>query len=818
MKSRRPFTGAPAFCVLGACVADNRIRVFIEVDGKRYTAGLQAAERQTQAFTGQVKQSEASVVGLGRSLYNAQIAARAAATGLGLYVATQAALASSRAAIQIEGTRFALQAVTDDAALARAEFALVIEEAERLGFAIADGADNYTKLLAASQDTAISQQEVRDIFSAVNEAAATLQLEQQNVNGLFVAFTQIISKGTVQAEELRGQIGDRLPGAFQLAARAMGVTTAELDSLLQNGQVTAEELLPALAGELRRTFGTDAQTRIDLTRAEFQRFKNEITLTAAAIGDGLNPVLAAASGFMADLLREARGAPRTVSRLREEITALQQALTTADGREAASLRRRLRDLNAELSEAYLQSGDRDNLISGLASLEAQIARLDTLIAQGGTQRRTRRGERGESVAELEARRAQLMATQAEAEAALFALNTAAANDGNANGASLSEQAQRDIERLERKLALVQATTHAERVRAGVAAGFYNNITPAQEAELLRNAELLDQAEARIQAEDDLARAREQADRQRQRLAASVAAEIAAQTLARQSAEDQAFAAAARREQLIAQNVTDEQRRAELLVANEENLQAELRTIRQQAADERARLANAAADAELEAEERAAREREQIRANALGKFSELTGEFQNSVFAETKRGFEASKALSIINATIKTYEAAVAGYNAGLSIGGPLAPALAVSFATAASAFGAAQIAAIQAAEYQGGRRIGGPVSAGGYVEALEGNRPELYEAPGGRFFLMSQQPGQVTPATAATPAANGQGGHITVHNYGRPEDVQIERHDNGDTEIKLFARMERFIASNVAAGGTPIDKALSAREQQRRVG
>lgn len=815
MKSRRPFTGAPAFCVLGACVADNRIRVFIEVDGKRYTAGLQAAERQTKAFTGQVKQSEASVVGLGRSLYNAQIAARAAATGLGAYIAAQGVLASSRAAIQIEGTRFALQAVTDDAALARAEFALVIEEAERLGFAIADGADNYTKLLAASQDTTISQQQVRDIFSAVNEAAATLQLEQQNVNGLFTAFTQIISKGTVQAEELRGQIGDRLPGAFQLAARAMGVTTAELDSLLQNGQVTAEDLLPALAGEMRRTFGTDAQTRIDLTRAEFQRLKNEITLTAAAIGDGLNPALSAASGFFADLLRQARGAPRTVSRLREEIDALQQALDGAQGRESASIRRRLRDLNNELAEAYLQSGDRDNLVTGLATLEQQIARLDTLIEQGGTLRRTRRGERGESVAELEARRAQLLATQAEAEAALFALNNAAANESG--GERSSEQAQRDIQRLERKLALVNATTHAERVRAGVAAGFYADITPEQQDELTRNAALLDQAEARLRAEEDLARAQQQAARDRDRLADSVAAEVAAQTLARQSAEDQAFAAADRRAQLIEQNVNDEQRRAELLVANEENLQAELRTIRQQAADERARLANATADAELEAEERAAREREQIRANALGKFSQLTGEFQNSVFAETRRGFEASKALSIINATIKTYEAAVAGYNAGLSIGGPLAPALAVSFATAASAFGAAQIAAIQAAEYQGGRRIGGPVSAGGYVEALEGNRPELFEAPGGRFFLMSQQPGQVTPATTAAPAANGgQAPQVVIHSSAPSDLIQV-RKQAGLTEVDL-RQAEAYIAQRIAAGGTPVDRALGAREQQRGVG
>ena len=46
-----------------------------------------------------------------------------------------------------------------------------------------------------------------------------------------LALAQMASKGTVQAEELRGQLGERLPGAFKIAAAAMGVTQAELVSL-----------------------------------------------------------------------------------------------------------------------------------------------------------------------------------------------------------------------------------------------------------------------------------------------------------------------------------------------------------------------------------------------------------------------------------------------------------------------------------------------------------------------------------------------------------------------------------------------------------
>jgi len=64
----------------------------------------------------------------------------------------------------------------------------------------------------------------------------------------------MMGKGKVQAEELRGQLGEALPGAFNLAAKAMGVTTSKLNEMLDKGQVLPEELLPKLASELLKTF------------------------------------------------------------------------------------------------------------------------------------------------------------------------------------------------------------------------------------------------------------------------------------------------------------------------------------------------------------------------------------------------------------------------------------------------------------------------------------------------------------------------------------------------------------------------------------
>ena len=87
----------------------------------------------------------------------------------------------------------------------------------------------------------------------------------------------MISKGTVSAEELRGQLGERLPGAFNLAAKAMGVTTSELGKMLENGEIMAGDLLPKLALELNKTFGDKIVGSVDSLQASVNRLDNSFT-------------------------------------------------------------------------------------------------------------------------------------------------------------------------------------------------------------------------------------------------------------------------------------------------------------------------------------------------------------------------------------------------------------------------------------------------------------------------------------------------------------------------------------------------------------
>jgi tape measure domain-containing protein len=101
------------------------------------------------------------------------------------------------------------------------------------------------------------------------------------------ALTQMISKGKVSAEELRGQLGERLPGAFKIASDAMGVTTAELSKMLETGEVITEDFLPRFSAAMQEHFAGGAESAADTASAAIERLRTNINLLGERLGDKL---------------------------------------------------------------------------------------------------------------------------------------------------------------------------------------------------------------------------------------------------------------------------------------------------------------------------------------------------------------------------------------------------------------------------------------------------------------------------------------------------------------------------------------------------
>ena len=156
------------------------------------------------------------------------------------------------------------------------------DTANELGLALVPTQRGLATLQASAKGTSLAGKEIEELFKGISSASGALSLTADETNSVFLAFSQIISKGKVQAEELRSQIGERIPGAMLLAQKALGVTGAELDKLLQSGSLMADDLLPKLAREFQNTFGEQAEKNANSLTAQINKIENSIKIISAS--------------------------------------------------------------------------------------------------------------------------------------------------------------------------------------------------------------------------------------------------------------------------------------------------------------------------------------------------------------------------------------------------------------------------------------------------------------------------------------------------------------------------------------------------------
>ncbi len=167
----------------------------------------------------------------------------------------------------------------------------VRSEVERLGLPLQESMKGFKTLDAAMIGTGVTQEATRNIFKGTSTAVSAMGLTAEDSQGVFLALGQIMSKGKVSAEELRGQIGERLPGAFGIAAKSIGVTTQQLDKMLEGGKLASVDFLPKFAAELERTFSGALATSVNSAQANFNRFTSSLYDLKIVVGEQLLPVV-----------------------------------------------------------------------------------------------------------------------------------------------------------------------------------------------------------------------------------------------------------------------------------------------------------------------------------------------------------------------------------------------------------------------------------------------------------------------------------------------------------------------------------------------
>lgn len=188
-----------------------------------------------------------------------------------------------QAAAQMESVQSGLQAVAGSSEQAAEQMEFVRRMANAAGVDVAAAGQAFLGLAAATKGTAVEGEPARRVFESVTLAMAKAGKSSADTQNALLALSQIASKGTVSMEELRGQLGEALPGALQAAANGLGVTTQDLITLVENGQVAAQDLFPALAKGLDDLYGgaPAAQT----LSQEITNIKNAFVEMSANIGE-----------------------------------------------------------------------------------------------------------------------------------------------------------------------------------------------------------------------------------------------------------------------------------------------------------------------------------------------------------------------------------------------------------------------------------------------------------------------------------------------------------------------------------------------------
>lgn len=186
-------------------------------------------------------------------------------------------------------------------------FDFLIESSRKYGLALADIAKPLSKLAIAMRSSGVGDS-FKQVSANLLSVISRLGLTKETINGTIKAIEQMLSKGRVFAEELRQQLGDRIPGAALAALQAYrqmigntSISMSKFISDMRKGRVEAATFVPIFVAKLRDLVGANPAKETDNLNASINRFSTNLQILtfrldkATGATDAIKSVITAAS-------------------------------------------------------------------------------------------------------------------------------------------------------------------------------------------------------------------------------------------------------------------------------------------------------------------------------------------------------------------------------------------------------------------------------------------------------------------------------------------------------------------------------------------
>lgn len=259
--------------------------------------------------------------GFKRSVNNIQYSFRTLATLPALLAAAAPVVAVKKmldASMEMRAIAAKMGAAIPSFGAAGRELNFISAEADRMGISFKTVAGEYANFAASATRVGISVGDTRETFVQMSEAAVSLSLSSEQTGRIFNALSQMASKGVVSMEELRQQLGDSLPAAAQIGARAMGMTSRAFIDAVSKGEIMAKDFIPAFAKQVRQELGGSFEESSNLMQASINRMSNAWFKFSSGLG----------SLFSGDIKTGIDGVTRAINFLSENMRAIKAVFDT----------------------------------------------------------------------------------------------------------------------------------------------------------------------------------------------------------------------------------------------------------------------------------------------------------------------------------------------------------------------------------------------------------------------------------------------------------------------------------------------------------
>lgn len=258
--------------------------VIVDVDANLdgYLNKMKLAGKAVNDFEGNIKKtdgtlkSQESVINsLSGAIVRLGIAAKSVEFGVGL----------GKNVIVLERLNIAMKNVTAASNSFGQSQSFLDSVTNKYGQSLLNVQKGYNNFIASSESSNLSIRERQKIFESIIQTGASYQLSNYNIEKSLLAVSQMFSKGTVQAEELRQQLGDHLPGAYSLMAKALGMSEQKMADMMKKGLIPAGDALQKFGALLSEMNAEKASENLKTVSGSFNLLRNETLKSASAFNE-----------------------------------------------------------------------------------------------------------------------------------------------------------------------------------------------------------------------------------------------------------------------------------------------------------------------------------------------------------------------------------------------------------------------------------------------------------------------------------------------------------------------------------------------------